>query len=303
MFKDPAIKRINLENDGQKLLPLVPTLMVVGHVDNDDSETEATNNGGVNENADIIEQLEQRKNMCDRLSQDLPEPNIPAFLKNLQAADSIIENTPILLQNIQFEEMLSTKKILPPAKERIYFKLFIRAANGQFIPAIYDTGAKSSIFTTDILQDQKIFLNREVNMNGVMQVVGGRKSEAKFHQVLLPLKGDFQYQLVQGVSLPKIVDATPNLDLSDFMEEAWKDYVAKSKSEGKKPVEKSMWPTGTEVGGNISALIGIGELQFEILHSYQGIQFITHNLDTRNPIAFGGSLRTIKENKIYNRQY
>ena len=295
-FKDPTVRKINLDNDSQKLLPLAPTLMVVGHVETDDSVTETTDTSGIVENTDIIEQLEKKKNMCDELSQDLPEPNIPAFLKNLRAADSIIQ-TPVLLQNIQFEEILSTKKILPPAKERIYFKLFIRAANGHFIPAVYDTGAKSSIFTSDILQDQSIFLNREININGVMQVVGGRKTEAKFHQVLLPLKGNFQYQLVQGVSLPKIVDATPNLDLSDFMEEAWEDYVTKSKSEGKKPIEKAMWPSGTEVGGKISALIGIGELQFEILHCYRGIQFITHNLDTKNPIAYGGSLRTTKEDE------
>ena len=101
-----------------------------------------------------------------------------------------------------------------------------------------------------------------------MQVVGGAKSEAKFHQVLLPLKSEFQYQLVQAVSLPRIVDPTPNLDLSTFMSEAWEDYLKKCMSSGKTPVDKSDWPSGTEVGGEVSCLVGIGELQFEILHQY-----------------------------------
>ena len=294
--KDPIIKKIDLKEENQKLLPLVPALMMSNSITTNNLPTEQDTSQNCSKTDKIIEQLEEKKIFCDQLSQNLPAPNIPAFLKDLEAADSLIPNVPVLLQNVKFDQILSTKKVLPPASERIYYKLFIKGANGQIVPSVYDTGAKSSIFVSDILKDQTIFPNKEVNLNATMQVVGGTKSEAKFHQVLLPLKSEFQYQLVQAVSLPRIVDPTPNLDLSTFMSEAWENYLEMCISEGKTPVNKSDWPSGTEIGGPVSCLVGIGELQFEILYSYKGITFITHNLDTENPIAYGGSLRIISKN-------
>ena len=162
--KDQIIKKINLKEEGQKLLPIVPALMISESITTDNLPDEKNTDQINNRTDEIIEQLEEKKIFCDQLSQNLPTPNISAFLRELEAADSLVQNVPVLLQNIKFDQILSTKRVLPPASERIYYKLFIKGANGQIIPSIYDTGAKSSIFVSDILKDQAIFPNKEVNL-------------------------------------------------------------------------------------------------------------------------------------------
>ena len=104
------------------------------------------------------------------------------------------------------------------------------------------------------------------------------------------MDSNYNYQLANCVTVPRIVNKIPTKNLSTIMKKAYREYVDQCESNGDTPVESRHWPDGT-YGGTIQLLLGVGSLDFKVIFNYRGLVFIRHHLKSERKICFGGSYR------------
>ena len=76
------------------------------------------------------------------------------------------------------------------------------------------------------------------------------------------------------------------------MVEAYEAYGRQCDVRGEVPVARELWPISGEYGGKVEFLLGVGMMEFSILFQYQGLTFISHNIDSNSPISFDGHYRS-----------
>ena len=138
------------------------------------------------------------------------------------------------------------------------------------------------------MEDETHFYNKLSNQTSI-EVVGGGRTVRNIHKTLIPLRhSTHRYLLTNILAVPKIVDDLPEFDLSEQLRAAYADYKVHCANTGTTPLEQKLWPgfsrNGT-VGGSIEFLIVCADLDFKIIFNWNGILFITHNIDSFSPIA------------------
>ena len=199
------------------------------------------------------------------------------------------QTVPILFNDQSFDSLIEKCTILEPAGSAIYFKIDLICKGGQIIRAVWDSGARSSIFLDKFLKNQAFVTNKLVSQS-YMEVVGATRRPTNVYQVLIPARDGLPYSHVScsAMGIPKIISATKSYDYSDVMEAAYIDYFSSCSRNGIKPISKKEWPLGYCLDGEIDALLGINSLTFQIIHNFRGLIFITHNLNASLKVSVGG---------------
>ena len=209
-------------------------------------------------------------------------------LSDLDARQAV----PILFNDDSFDSLVQRGTILEPISSAVYFKISLITKTGQIIKAIWDSGARSSIFLEKYLKDQRFITNKLLTTT-CMEVVGGQKKDTNVYQVLLKSREGLPYSHVScaALSIKKIISPTKNYNLSHTMNEAYLDYVSLCSKNGEKPINKAEWPTGHDSDYHVEALLGVNSLTFRIIHVFKGLIFIVHNLDSVSQVSVGGQLQ------------
>ena len=199
-------------------------------------------------------------------------------------------NTPKPRQKT-FNSIIKNSSVKFAPENICYFHINIKTNSGE-IRAIWDSGSMRSVCLSSILKDQSYFYNQRSDQTSI-EVVGGGRTTRQIHKTLIPLKhSSHRYLLTNILSVPKIVEDLPEHDMTEELQAAYFDYELDCREKGTTPIEQDLWPGFTRngtVGGSIHFLIGCADLDFEIIFSWHGILFITHNIDSFSPVAFGGS--------------
>merc|ERR1712055_1094372 len=153
---------------------------------------------------------------------------------------------------------------------------------------VLDTGSMATVCQSKYLTNQDYFFNEKAEKRDV-QVVGAKTTKQDTYKLLIGVNDSHHSHVLSNcLAGEKIVDPIQKVDLSNVMVAAYHSYVECCKQKKSKPIEFSQWPSG-QYGGEISCLIGIGDIKFTFLHFFQGLTFVRHNLKAESPIAYGGS--------------
>ena len=127
----------------------------------------------------------------------------------------------------------------------------------------------------------------------MMETVGSYTKRTDLYQVLLQAKKNLPYSHIQcsAFAVEKIISPTRTHDLSDIMQEAYLDYVSSCQKKGETPVNHNQWPSGKH-GGPVNVLLGINSISFTVIHSFHGLIFIKHNIDSLQAVSVGGQLNS-----------
>ena len=228
---------------------------------------------------------------ADQSGQNNDKPSVSDNI-NFDEIDSCQESLPALLNSLDFDKLISSNKILEPKDNKIlYFRIELKSNNGN-LNAVYDSGAKSSVFLSKFLQNQSYFANKLVS-SAKMEVVGALTKSTDLYQVLLPAHPNSQYTHIScnAFAVSKIISPTTIHDITHVLDEAYSQYRIQCNKKGKKPVSKDQWPKPWH-GGNVDCLLGINSLSFKVIFQFHGLIFISHNLSSTQMISVGGQLNT-----------
>ena len=140
--KDKRVNSLQLETSDKKFFPAQPVLFCDEDSDDEiprDQSEHATSNGCTTEVPSAAGNIDF--NEIDDCQQEVP-------------------TIPTLLNSYDFDQLIKTGKILEPKNQALYFRIGLVSNNGKILSAIYDSGAKGSVFLTKYLQDQSYFPNK-----------------------------------------------------------------------------------------------------------------------------------------------
>ena len=104
-----------------------------------------------------------------------------------------------------------------------------------------------------------------------MQVVGAKTTKQDTYKLQIGVNDkDHSHILSNCLAVDNIVDPITKVDLSRVMLAAYQSYVESCKEKESEPIDFRQWPSG-EYGGEISCLIGIGDIKFTFLHFFKGL--------------------------------
>ena len=115
---------------------------------------------------------------------------------DLNIIDDYQEQIPTLLNNTDFDHLIESGQVLEPKHTALYFCIGIESKAGAVLSAIWDSGAKSSVFLTKYLQDQGHFPNR-LTSSAQMETLGNLVRKTDLHQVLLKAQKGLPYSHIQ----------------------------------------------------------------------------------------------------------
>ena len=111
-----------------------------------------------------------------------------------------------------------------------------------------------------------------------VQVVGAKTTKQDTYKLLIGINDShYSHVLSNCLAVQKIVDPIQKVDLTNVMVAAYHSYIECCKQKKNKPIDFSQWPSG-QYGGEISCLVGIGDIKFTFLHFYQGLTFDRYRL-------------------------
>ena len=187
--------------------------------------------------------------------------------------------TPIMMSKIKsendkpsFKQMMGSGRVKVGGGVPYYFfiKLLTNHCPPRSLNCVLDTGSMATVCQSKYLTNQDYFFNEKAEKRDV-QVVGAKTTKQDTYKLLIGVNDkDHSHILSNCLAVEKIADPISKVDLSKVMVAAYHSYVECCREKKSKPIEFSQWPSG-EYGGEISCLIGIGDIKFTFLHFFQGL--------------------------------
>ena len=268
------INQLNLNTTDKTFLPVSPTLLQ--HNEHKEEETHDEEPDRNKQIQDVLATIEGYDDQIDHtlkiFGEEYTKEQTTDFISRLQEKDVIINTTMFSTKASQFKQEVNAGKVRKSDKSYFFF-INLKTKEGT-ISAVWDSGSLSCVALRELLEDQSILLNQKLTNRSTIQTVGGDLKSQDSYQILLPIMdSNYNYQLANCVTVPRIVNKIPTKNLSAIMKRAYREYTDQCESNGDTPVEPHHWPDGT-YGGTIQLLLGVGSLDFKVIFNYRGLVFI-----------------------------
>ena len=168
---------------------------------------------------------------------------------------------------------------------------------------ILDSGNSELVVTDNVIKDN-VLLHRRLGLQQI-EVVSTQTTVRPCYTIGIPINDPkYTHQEMRGLSVKTIISDLQELDLSEEVDICYQEYVRQCKK-AKKLIKypRSVWPDGIYGGSEqpVSFLIGILNMEMDIIFRHRGLYFIRTNLNSgQGQLSMGGSWKTKEDDKPNN---